>query len=703
MPLPGPLSFANDQSSVFMVLKALDTLYEANEPTINPLTDLVVSDHEYDLLRKAACAAFPNDPYWKNPTGSDYTPTSTIRLKYPMVSLDKCVGKTRETDFAKWVAHCRKELGNHISFAKSLKIDGTGVAVEYEQGKFVRGGLRPRNGRDAEDRTKNLRMVIGIPEYLSFVHNGITIPFTGTIRGEVYTPKSHLAKVNAALVAQGKEPYANERNYTTGSIRQDDPQITKNRGVHFLAHSIVGLENHQRYYTTDIKRAIWCSKVLKVPHVRVTELDPDNLQELYDLESTVPTNDKLIDGIVVMVDNLEDQEQLGVHGSQETGNPVGKIAWKLPDEEKEGEIKEIVRNVKRTGEITFVGVLKDTLQFNTAVDRVTLHNIGFIRANGITVGSKGIVIKSGGIIPKWVRTTSNKGEYKSDMTCPVCRHQTSILPGGTDKYREVCANRQCPGQLLWSLLHYLQVLGVKGIGDSIMAKLVETGLVKTPADFYRLNVPALTSAGLSERQALLALAAIHMVPDPSKQKDNGVLSRTISDAMGTKKKIPLWMVFASQGIEGAGKTAGKVLGEVFADFAKIRAATIDELEDVEGIGDITAPSIRAFFEENSAMLDDLLQYIEPELPNVNGPLAGMTFVLSGSMDPYSKADLELEITAKSGKVGGSVSKKMVPIPGEKVVAYLVAGPGSESKSVKAKELGVPIIDVAGLKAILNLG
>lgn len=691
-PLLDVLDFASDEDEVFMVLKSLDTAYDADEPRINPLDDEAVSDHDYDLIRQAAERNFPGNPYWDEATGSEYKAGPKIHLQYPMVSLEKCVGSTREEDFAKWIASCRESLGDP-KFVMSYKVDGVGVALEYENGTLARGGLRPRNGYDAEDRTASLRMVYGIQPT-------INPPLTCTIRGELYVSRSDFAEINAGRLARGEKPFENERNVVTGSIRSDDPQIARDRMVRFIAHSVVGVE--EGWFATETQRSTFCWK-MGFPHVPIYPLEPDNLADMYIAEGRIPGMDYLVDGIVVALGDLESQSQMGTHGGKPTGKPCGKIAWKLPDEEKEGRVYRIAKQVGRTGKMAYIANLIDPLRLEgTNVSRVTLHNLCFVHQNEIVEGTTGIVVKAGKIIPKWVRTTGGKGHYLGDMTCPACGHATQVIAGGKDKYNEFCVNRGCAAQLVRNLVHYLHVLGVKDVGPATVSSLVQHGLVRSPADFYRLNMDSLATAGMSDREGLRALAAIHMVENAAKMKDNIKLSAAIAQAMGARKKVPLWVLFASQGISGAGKDTGVILMSHFGELGKIREASQEQLVAIENVGEITGVAIRSFFRENGEMLDDLLNFVEPEGVRTDGPLRGNTFVMSGSMIPYTEKELEREIVARSGSVASSVTKKMVPDPGGEPHAFLVAGPGSGSKSEKAKSLGVPIITPGDLAVRLGI-
>jgi DNA ligase (NAD+) len=694
--LPGILSFASDETEVFSVLETLDTAYEAVEPCINPLNGELVTDEDYDLIRQAAEKRFPKNEYFKTNTGSKYKPDKIFKLRYPMTSLKKFKGATRLSEYLEWVKACRKELGPSVRFAKAYKIDGTGVALEYQDGVFMRGGIRPRDSWHAEDKTINLREVIGIPATLP-------IPVTCTIRGELYVLKQDFIEINAEIVAKygPDEAFKNERNFSTGSLRHKDPAITKSRRLRFLAHSVVGLEQSSKYFITEVQRAKWCSQVLKVPHVRTLTLDADDLEELNELEKGVDANDKRIDGIVVMVDDLEQQEQMGTRGGKPENNPIGKNAWKLTDKEVPVHVGDIITQTGRTGKQTYVGLLDPPVQIaGSTVSRVSFHNLGIIRSLKVVVGSDGLMCKSGDIIPYYIRTTGNPGVFQPKMVCPSCGHATEIVvnPKDKNKQTEYCVNVSCPAQLDRNLLHYLRIMGVKDVGPSAMETLTREGLVKKPGDFYRLTVPELQRVGFSERESLRILAGIHMIESPS-DYENPELIQKLGVAMQHRKVVPLWVFFASFGIKGAGMDTGKCLMNHFKDFNKIRAATRDEMTAVDNIGDITAQSVRSFFDENSDMISDVFEFIEIEaLSQGGGKLDGYTFVLSGSMTDlatgvkHTERDLEKRILALDGKVSGSISKKMANNP----KAFLVAGEGSGSKLAKATELGVQIIAVSDL-------
>ena len=252
----------------------------------------------------------------------------------------------------------------------------------------------------------------------------------------------------------------------------------------------------------------------------------------------------------------------------------------------------------------------------------------------------------------------------------------------------VCENSDCPAQNISTLCHYLATFGVLGLGESRVTQLVEGNAISSPADFYRLDVETAMACGLTKRQALLAVASVQMIPAPDQMEDDP-LQTQIDAEMNEKKPIPLWQLFAAFGIDAAGKSAGKALADHFGTFDKIRSASVSQLEDVEDVGSITAGAVHAYLKDHKAEIDDLLKYVEPELPKL-GKLSGKSFCFSGSF-AEGKRFWEQKVEDLGGKSVGSVSKK---------TDYLVAGPGSGSKSDKADKIGVPIIDVKKLETML---
>ena len=729
------------------VISHLDSLYNDGQDCMLPtvVSDWLlaefkldcnrpVPDPRYDFMRKALQEDRPDSDVFKDVTaGKDDSSAKKIKHHPPMTSIEKASHEkldVKEGMLFKWMADCVAEASPVVKsgsfydlgakkiplvdaktlkpvegkkvdvpertfsgkvfkyprdyFCMSYKWDGVAVALYYEKGILTKAGLRPRRGVEGEDVTENIKHVKSIPHQLKE-------PITCRITGELICKKSDFPKVQVWKKKCGDKEFANERAATVGGIRQfSDPSKTEYHCLSFMGHGLEGVAKPQ--YKTEIERAKYVNQVLGVPFVRVMSL---NFYLLDTLEKHAPELDYEVDGIVVCVDDLDAQEQLGKHGSSVTANPKGKIAWKFAEEEAQPVIKDKEWNTGRTGAIKPVAIFDDVRLAGTNVGRATLHNLGFMIRNKIDVGTQIRVLKAGKIIPKVVGVVGGrcKGMPEHPKKCPSCGGPTTVentpAAGGREEMWELfCYNDDCPAKNITGLCHYFATLGILGIGESKMEQLVKVG-VKNRADFYSLTVPEIAvGSDLSYRQASLIVAAIHGIDHPE-QIDEDDLSKKIAVACKRKKSLPAGMFFAALGIESAGKSAGKALVEHFGNFDAIRSATVAELESAEGVGHKTAEIIYGYLRSHSKELDDLLKHIELELPKT-GKLSGKSLCLSGGFEE-GKRYWEEKIEALGGRCSGSVSKK---------TDYLVAGDGSGSKSDKAKELGIPIIDIEALKKML---
>ena len=319
-----------------------------------------------------------------------------------------------------------------------------------------------------------------------------------------------------------------------------------------------------------------------------------------------------------------------------------------------------------------------------------MHNFGRMMNWRVDVGTTIKVLKSGNIIPKVIGVVSGQKDPVRPTECPSCGGPLALehTPAKKDQeevYELVCYNPDCPAQRLNNLTHFLEKIGAKGLGDSKVGQLIEAGKVRHRSDFFAISQADCEQAGMSKRQAQLALATVHLVPNADKYED-GDLDTILATATTNKKRIPFWKFFQALGIPSAGEAAGKALIDHFKTFEAIRKASVEELAGTEGVGTKTAEIVRDYLNRNCGEIDRLLKHLDLELPKT-GTMTGITICLSGSFDEGKDA-LKAEIENRGGKVVGSPSKKC---------NYLVAGPGSEGKSQKAKELGIPIIDVAALK------
>ena len=684
------------------VIAHLDTLYEQGLQCVHPDDHIIVTDGEYDGMRRKLKEIRPDSRLFDTATASKAVPTANKMVHDPpMTSIEKASHEdiqTQEEQLFKWIVKCTEsaESGNDDAqwtvknklykqepvrypqryFYRAYKLDGVAIAIYYENGVLIRAGLRPRDGINGEDVTEQVKYVAGVPLRLP-------IEVSCSVRGELICKLTDFQKVQKALSASGEKLRANPRNHTAGGIRQfKNPKKTKSMRLSFVAYGIEGLADPP--FRTEIARYRWCQEKLGIPYVTT---EPFKFEDLQAMEDEVSELDFEVDGVVVGVNNLEDQEQLGRHGDPRTGNPKGKIAWKFREEEATPVIKEIEWQTGRTGKLTSVAVFDPVRLAGTNVSRATLHNAGFMERNQISIGSQIAVRKAGKIIPKVIRVVGNQGKPEFPEVCPSCQQNTKLRKGGAAEMLElVCENVNCPAQNISSLCHYLATFGVLGLGESRVTQLVDGGLIRAPADFYRLDVEAAMESGLTKRQATLAVAAIQMIPAPDKL-DNEQLDEEIVAAKKVKKSAPLWQLIASFGIGSAGKSAGKALADHFGSFDRIRSASVEELEDVDDVGKITATAIHDYLEENSADIDALLEFVEPVVPIKSGSLSGKTICFSGGF-PEGKKYWEKEVEERGGRCSSSVSSK---------TDFLVAGSGSGSKSEKAKKLGIAILSTDELK------
>lgn len=692
------------------VIKALDDLWEEGEECIHPVTGKVVSNTEYDRLRKRLEELHPESELLKTPSAANPVVTvKKVRHEPPMTSISKAIGTLaeRQATLKKFVEDVTQEL-NYADLpekwmVQAYKRDGVAIALYYEHGKLVRAGLRPRNGYEGEDVTANAVFVEGIPtELWEHDRDGKRVKpldVTCCIRGEVECKKSVFRKIKDdwqnAVYQLNQEP-KNPRNYTAGSIRQfTDPTITKERKLSFVGYSIVGwVEAGGRVpFKTEIERAKYSNAVLRVPFVQVRPYRPQDLKTLEELADSL---DYEVDGLVLSVNNLEDSEQMGNVGGNPTGNPKAKLAWKFAEQSALTEVRKIEWQVGRSGALTPVLQVDPVQLDGTTVSQCTGHSLGFLNGTSkaslgeISVGAEIRIIKSGKIIPKVVEIVKRGYQkFHTPHKCPSCGNALKVETGN-DGSDLVCNNDYCGVRAVAHFTHYLATFGVKGIAESTLTKMYESGMVKDIADLYAVSHQRLEKIGFSKRQALLAVSRIWMHPDPVHADDDDLVKWLHQlELDNSKVKIPAWQLFASLGIPGAGKSAGQALISHFGNFAAVRNASLVQLAEVEGVADVTAKAIFDYFKKHKDMLDALLDCVEPENPKV-GKFTGQTFVFTGGF-PGGKQKWEKEVTERGGKVSGSVSK---------TTNYVVVGTDAGSKEEKAKQLGIARLTLADFEKML---
>ena len=617
-----------------------------------------MADFEYDrLLRELEELeaehpelALPDSPT-KRVGGEALSQFEKVVHPVPLMSLQDVFSTEELEEFLTRM----KEAFPSAEFSVEPKIDGLSVALEYQDGVFVRGATRG-DGEIGEDVTENLKTIRSIP---------MTIPeSTGRliVRGEVFMPKAVFEKLNAEREEEGKALFANPRNAAAGSLRQLDPKIAAKRkldilifnvqmadGVEFATHeeSLKYLKD-RKFKVVGAKFYDDAAKVVK----RIAEINDSREKFTFD-----------IDGAVVKLNDLSQREHLGATSKF----PRWAAAYKYPPEVKETVVEDIVIQVGRTGVLTPKAVVRPVRLAGTTVTNATLHNQDFITALGLSVGDTVQIRKAGEIIPEILGVTNHKSGaevYQIPSVCPVCGAKVERDPDGAFLR---CTGAACPAQLSRSLAHFVSrdAMDIDGLGKNIVEALIQKGFVKTPADLYYLTVDEMKQLwAKGDTQARKLLKAV----EESKGRD---LSR---------------LIFAL-GIRQVGAKAGKTLAGHFESLDALMDATLEELTGVDDVGAVTAQNILDWFAQPSAreMIERLRSAgvnFESQRTVTDTRFAGMTFVLTGALTKFTRDQATERIELFGGKASGSVSKK---------TTYVVAGENAGSKERKARDLGIPIL------------
>ena len=544
-----------------------------------------------------------------------------------------------------------------VEYDVEPKVDGLSVALEYENGVFVRGATRG-NGQKGEDVTENLKTVKSIPLRLedklpSFI-----------VRGEVVMPKQVFEQLNEERELRGEALFANPRNAAAGSMRQLDPKIAAARRLDIRVFNIQWAEGKTFQTHTETLEYLEQQRFKVIPHYTCKTIAEaaERIMEMGEGREAYPFD---IDGAVVKVNSLADRETLGSTAKF----PRWAAAYKYPPEQKPSRVVDIVVQVGRTGVLTPKAVVEPVRLAGTTVQSATLHNQDFIAEKDIRIGDTVLVQKAGEIIPEIVEVLKDKRPegtvpYVLPDRCPVCG---AAVERDEDGAHVRCTGAECPAQLLRNLTHFASrdAMDIEGLGPAVVEALVGAGMVKTPADLYHLDVQAVAALErLGKKSAENLLAAIET------SKDND-LSR---------------LLFAF-GIRQVGQKAAKVLAARFGSMDALAAATEEELTAVPDIGGITARSLTEWLHSPqsehliAALREAGVNMLSREEP-VGDALAGKTFVLTGTLEGFTRDEAGARIEALGGKVSGSVSKK---------TSYVVAGEAAGSKLKKAQDLGVTVL------------
>ncbi len=586
----------------------------------------------------------------------------------PMLSLDNAVGEDELRDFDRRVRGLLKQ-GESYAYVAELKMDGVSMAVHYQHGKLARA-LTRGDGVVGEDVTENARTIRSIPLQLKGFHGN------REARGEVVLNKKAFEKMNAEQEAQGLRLFANPRNAAAGSLRVLDPSITASRQLEYFTYFLFadGAPVHKTQW-----EALEALKSLGF------KVNP-NSHRFEDIDKLVAfckgweeKRDALpfeIDGVVIKVDSVEQQNRLGWTAKA----PRWAIAYKFAARQEETLLESIEVNVGRTGAVTPWARLKPVNIGGVTVSRATLHNEDEIERLGVQGGDTVLVERAGDVIPKVVRVVrhgQHRIPFRMPKHCPVCGGEVVRAEGEAVSR---CINTNCPARLKESVLHFAArgVMDIDGMGEALVNQLVESDLVSSVADLYKLRLEDLMELErMGKKSAEKLLANIE-----------------------SSRKQPLPRILNALGIPFVGERTAQFLADAFGDLDKIAEANEEELQRAEEVGPRVSQSIHKFFHEkrNRDLIErlreeGLLFKYQPKRKS-GGPLAGMTFVLTGTLPKLSREEATTLIEEAGGKVAGSVSRK---------TSYVVAGADAGSKLGKAQELGVKVIDEDALRSIAKGG
>ena len=546
-------------------------------------------------------------------------------------------------------------------YVVETKIDGLSAALEYVDGKLVRGATRG-NGLVGEDVTENLKTIKTIPQELP---EKINI----TVRGEVFISKKDFEEMNQEREENEEELFANARNAAAGSLRQLDSNITKNRPLDIYIFNVQKIEGKE--FNSHFEELEYLEKLgFNVNPVRIP---CNNKEEVIQAINKIGEDRESlafgIDGAVVKVDDLNLRKIMGTTSKV----PKWAIAYKYPPERKETILKEIVCQVGRTGVITPMAILEPVKVAGSTISKTTLHNEDFIKEKGLKIGDRVIIQKAGDVIPEIVeavvsKRTGEEKDFEMPRICPVCGAE-AVREEGEAAIR--CTGIECPAKLHRNLVHFVsrEAMNIDGLGENIIAELLERKMISNIADIYDLKFEEIASL----------------------KKNGKKFAQNLINSINASKENDLYRLITALGIRHVGVKAAKILAKQYENIDNLSEATVENLSEVEEIGLIVANSIKEFFEQQQTK--DLIfrlkqagvNTVRQKDENEDDRFAGKTFVLTGSLEKYSREEASNIIEKFGGKTSSSVSKK---------TSYVLAGEDAGSKLTKAQNLGVSIITEA---------
>ena len=627
-------------------------------------------DFEYDrLLRELELleAEHPDFALYNSPTkrvgGEALSKFEKVEHLVPLMSLQDVFSLEELEDFLQKIIYTHSK----VSFTVEPKIDGLSVALEYEDGVFVRGATRG-DGVIGEDVTENLKTIRSIPMHIE------NAPKKLIVRGEVYMPKKSFEKLNERQEKEGKALFANPRNAAAGSLRQLDSKIAAQRGLDILVFNLQYAEGVEFKTHSDTLNFLQDLKFKVVPW-KVYNTIADIHREVLRINEERESLSCDIDGAVIKVDEIALREELGATAKF----PRWAAAYKYPPEIKPTVVEDIVVQVGRTGVLTPKAVVKPVRLAGTTVTNATLHNQDFISERDIRIGDTVFIRKAGEIIPEILEVDTGKRPtdavpYFLPLCCPVCGAPTKKDDDGAFLR---CTGSACPAQISRIIEHFVSrdAMDVEGFGSAIVEGLIEKDLLHSPADIYSLTLEDIKSLW----------------------QNGDVAAKKLLDAIERSKQQDLSKLIFALGIRQVGAKTGKVLAQHFKTMDCFMNAAEEDLTQIPDVGAVTAAFIAEWFsqEESKQMIEKLRSAgvnFECNMSVSDARFAGMTFVLTGALTKFTRDEASEKIESFGGKVSGSVSKK---------TTYVVVGENAGSKERKARELEIPILSEDEFLALIS--
>ena len=625
----------------------------------------VVSDYEYDMLMrelKGIEAKYPKLIREDSPTqrvgASIKKGFAKVTHEVPLQSLQDVFTYEEIKDFDERMKKIAEENNTELEYVVETKIDGLSAALEYKNGIFVRGATRG-NGTVGEDVTENLKTIKSIPKKLN---EDIDI----TVRGEVFIGKAEFEKLNENRLMDEEEQFANARNAAAGSLRQLDSKITAKRPLDIYIFNVQ--KSDTKEFKTHSESLDYLENIgFNVNPIRILCKSLDEVIKA--IEKIGSQREKIsfgIDGAVIKVNNLKLREIIGTTYK----TPKWAIAYKYPPEKKETKLKEIAFQVGRTGAITPIAILEPVVVAGSKISKTTLHNEDFVKERDIKVGDTVIIQKAGDVIPEVIgvnkeKRTGEEKEFEMPKTCPVCGAQAVREEGEAIWH---CIGIECPAKLSRGIIHFVSkdAMDITGLGEAIVEELINRELIQNIADIYKLKFEDIASL----------------------KKNGKKFAQNLIDAIETSKTRELYRLIAALGIKHVGVKLAKSLAKWYKTMDNLMTASIESLATKPDVGLITAQSIYDFFKEEQTI--DLINKLKTYNVNMeyneeqseDNRFEGKTFVLTGTLENFTRDEASEIIEKFGGKTAGTVSKK---------TSYVLAGEEAGSKLTKAREIGVTVI------------